>query len=65
TIVMAAMATGHILVQASGLSLKRLVRTLSKYCSFAIKVAGQTVHAQSPAPDDAQTIIDSLPQPSD
>ena len=65
TIVMAAMATGHVLEQASGLSLKRLIRTLKKYRSFTIKVAGQTVHAQSPVPAEVQNILDQLPRPSD
>lgn len=65
TIVMAAMATGHVLEQASGLSLKRLTRTLKKYRSSTIEVAGRTVHAQSPVPADVQNILDQLPQPSD
>ena len=65
TIVMAAMATGHVLEQASGLSLKRLIRTLKKYRSFTIEVAGQTVHAQSPVPAEVQNILDQLPRPSD
>ncbi|MFR9869007.1 transposase, partial [Corynebacterium striatum] len=42
TIVMAAMATGHVLEQASGLSLKRLVRTLKKYRTFTVEIAGHT-----------------------
>ncbi|MDK6591466.1 IS1634 family transposase, partial [Actinotignum timonense] len=41
TIVMVAMACGHVLEQATGVSLKRLVRTLKKYRSFTLEVGGQ------------------------
>lgn len=57
TVVMAAMAVGHLLEQRSGLSLKRLVRTLKKYRTFESQVAGHTVHAASPIPDDAAELI--------
>ncbi|WJY63745.1 Transposase DDE domain protein [Corynebacterium atrinae] len=65
TIVMAAMAVGHVLEQRSGLSLKRLVRTLKKYRSFTIEVAGQTVYAQSPVPAEVEEILAKLPRLSD
>uniref|UniRef100_UPI00358DC2DE IS1634 family transposase n=1 Tax=Corynebacterium cystitidis TaxID=35757 RepID=UPI00358DC2DE len=64
TIVMCAMAVGHVLEQTSGLSLKRLVRTLKKYRSFTINVAGQTIHAQTPIPTEIKHIIDKLPKMS-
>nr|WP_257160120.1 transposase [Corynebacterium cystitidis] len=64
TIVMCAMAVGHLLEQTSGLSLKRLVRTLKKYRSFTINVAGQTIHAQTPIPANIQEIINKLPKMS-
>nr|WP_257202904.1 IS1634 family transposase [Corynebacterium cystitidis] len=64
TIVMCAMAVGHLLEQTSGLSLKRLVRTLKKYRSFTINVAGQTIHAQTPIPTEIKHIIDKLPKMS-
>ncbi|MFS0024260.1 transposase, partial [Corynebacterium striatum] len=65
TIVMAAMATGHVLEQASGLSLKRLVRTLKKYRTFTVKIAGHTLHAQTDLPADIRELTEKLPQPSD
>jgi putative transposase len=34
SVVMAAMAVGHLLEERSGLSLKRLVRTLRRYWTF-------------------------------
>lgn len=60
SVVMAAMAVGHLLEQKSGLSLKRLVRTLKKYRTFEVKVAGQIVHAASPLPEDAAVLIKQL-----
>lgn len=63
TIVMTAMACGHVLEQASGLSLKRLVRTLRKYRSFTLSVHGQTVHAHTPVPDEIADLIGRLPKP--
>nr|BFF05836.1 IS1634-like element IS1549 family transposase [Brevibacterium otitidis]BFF07027.1 IS1634-like element IS1549 family transposase [Brevibacterium otitidis]BFF08183.1 IS1634-like element IS1549 family transposase [Brevibacterium otitidis] len=63
TIVMSAMACGHILEQATDLSLKRLVRTLKKYRSFTLDVAGHTIHATTPVPHNVQTIIQHLPKP--
>lgn len=60
TVVMAAMAVGHLLEQRSGLSLKRLVRTLRKYRTFELQVAGQTVHAASPVPGPVQELIDRI-----
>lgn len=64
TIVMCAMAVGHLLEQASGLSLKRLVRTLKKYRSLTITMADQTIHAQTPIPTHIQEIINKLPKTS-
>lgn len=63
TIVMTAMACGHILEQASGMSLKRLVRTLKKYRSITLDIDGQTIHARTPIPDDLAAIIEQLPKP--
>lgn len=60
TVVMAAMAIGHLLEQRSGLSLKRLVRTLKKYRTFEVQVAGHTVHAASQLPDYAAELIHRL-----
>lgn len=57
TVVMAAMAVGHLLEQRSRLSLKRLVRTLKRYRTFEVTIAGQTVHAASPIPPELVDLI--------
>ena len=57
SVVMAAMAVGHLLEERSGLSLKRLVRTLRKYRTFQVQVAGQTIHAASPVPTEVADLI--------
>ncbi|MBG9348241.1 transposase, partial [Corynebacterium belfantii] len=51
--------------EASGLSLKRLVRTLKKYRTFTVEIAGQTLHAQTDLPADIRELAEKLPQPSD
>ncbi|ERS57896.1 hypothetical protein HMPREF1257_00230 [Corynebacterium sp. KPL1814] len=60
SVVMAAMAVGHLLEERSGLSLKRLVRTLRRYQTFQVQVAGQTIHAASPVPDDVTELLGRL-----
>lgn len=60
SVVIAAMAVGHWLESTTGLSIKRLVRTLRKYRSFQIQVGGKTVHAASPLPEDVQDLIDRI-----
>lgn len=57
---MAAMAVGHGLEQASGLSLKRVVRTLRKYQAFTLEVAGQVVRAATPVPADVRQILEKI-----
>lgn len=57
TVVMAAMAVGHLLEERSGLSIKRLVRTLRKYRTFELQIAGQTIHAASPLPPEVTDLI--------
>ena len=49
TIVTAALAVAHEMVEYSGMSLKKLVRTLRRYRSFELKVNGQTIHATVPS----------------
>ena len=63
TVVMAAMAVGHLLEKRSGLSIKRLVRTLKRYRTFELTIAGHTVHAASPIPTDIAELIDRLNAP--
>ena len=60
TIVMAAMAVGHELETRTGLSLKRLVRTLKRYRTFELTVDGNTIHAATPLPDEVQNLIRRL-----
>lgn len=60
TVVMAAMAVGHLLEKRSGLSLKRLVRTLKRYRTFELAIAGQTVHAASPVPAEINELLTKL-----
>jgi len=60
TVVMAAMAVGHFLEQPSGLSLKRLVRTLKRYRTFELTIAGQPVHAASPMPAAIHELLTKL-----
>ncbi|QPK79285.1 IS1634 family transposase [Corynebacterium lizhenjunii] len=61
-VVMCAMACGHVLEQATGLSLKRLVRTLKKYRSITLNINGQTVYAHAPLPADVSELIEKLPK---
>ena len=60
---MAAMAVGHLLEKRSGLSIKRLVRTLKRYRTFELTIAGQTVHAASPVTTEIADLIDRLNAP--
>ena len=60
TIVMAAMAVGHELETRTGLSLKRLVRTLRGYRTFELTVGGNTIHAATPLPAEVQSLIQRL-----
>ncbi|WP_459251248.1 IS1634 family transposase [Tessaracoccus sp.] len=60
TIVMAAMAVGHELEHRTGLSLRRLVRTLKRYRTFELNINGHIVHAATPLPTDAQALIHRL-----
>ena len=62
TIVMAAMAVGCELETRSGLSLKRLVRTLKRYRTFRLDINGHTIHAAAPLPPDVQTLVQQLTQ---
>lgn len=59
-IVMVALAISKMIEEATGLSIKRAVRTLKKYRTFQIQVHGTTVHAATPLPDSVQKIVDSI-----
>ncbi|HMR50491.1 MAG TPA: IS1634 family transposase [Arachnia sp.] len=60
TIVMAAMAVGHELEHRSGLSLRRLVRTLKRYRTFELNINGHTIHAATPLPTDIRGLVRRL-----
>lgn len=62
-IVMAALAVSRMMEQASGLSIKRLVRTLKKYRTFELNVSGTTIHAATPLPPEVQSIVDAIINP--
>lgn len=62
TIVMAAMAVGHELEHHTGLSLRRLVRTLKRYRTFKVNVNGHIIHAATPLPPDVQNLIQQIAQ---
>ena len=63
TIVTAALAVAHEMVEYSGMSLKKLVRTLRRYRSFELEVNGQTIHATVPLPDNIQTLVNNILHP--
>ena len=60
TIVTAALAVAHEMVEYSGMSLKKLVRTLRRYRSFELEVNGQTIHATVPLPDNIHTLVNNI-----
>ena len=59
---MAAMAVGHELEHHTGLSLRRLVRTLKRYRTFKVNVNGHIIHAATPLPPDVQNLIQQIAQ---
>ena len=59
-VMVSAMTVGHLLVRRSGLSLKRLVRTLKRYRTFELAIAGQTVHAASPVAIEIHDLLAKL-----
>lgn len=62
-IVMAALAISKMMENATGETIKRLVRTLKKYRSFELTVAGRAIHAATPLPADTQAIVTKILQP--
>lgn len=60
TVVIAATAVGHLLEEHSGLSIRRLIRTLKKYRTYQIQIGGQTVHTASPLPAEATELIQRI-----
>lgn len=59
-VVIAALAISRIMETATGVTVKRLVRTLKKYRSFELLVGGKTVYAVTPLPEDVQARVDAI-----
>ena len=60
TIVFTALALARHLQQATGLSIKKLVTTLRPLREATITIAGHTIAAATPIPDDIQELIDRV-----
>ncbi len=60
TIVFAALAIARDLQNATGESIKKLVRTLRRIHTALIDIDGHTITAQTPPDDDAASILDTL-----
>ena len=63
SIVQAALVVGHELEHRSGLSLKRLVRTLRRYRSFNLAINNTTIHVAIPLPPETAELITKLEKP--
>nr|WP_144018384.1 IS1634 family transposase [Corynebacterium glutamicum] len=62
-VVIAALAVSRVMETATGLTVKRLVRTLKKYRSFELLVDGKTIHAATPLPEEVQGHVDAILKP--
>ena len=62
-IVMAALAVSRMMESATGLSIKRLVRTFKKYRSFELRVEDTTIHAATPLPAEVQNLVHAITGP--
>ena len=60
TIVFTALALARHLQQATGISIKKLVTTLRPLREATITIAGHTITATTPIPDDVQQLIDRV-----
>lgn len=60
TVVLAATAVGHVLEHASGLSLKRVVRTLRKYRVTTFSAGGREFCVHTPIPAEVRELVDRL-----
>lgn len=62
-IVMTALAISRMMETATGLSIKRVVRTLKKYRTFELNVGGTTIHAATPLPPEVQKLVEAIINP--
>ena len=60
TIVFAALAVARYLQNATGLSIKKIIRTLRPLQQITVRIAGHEHLAADPIPDTAQDILDAL-----
>jgi hypothetical protein len=65
TIVFAALAISRLVEARTGWSIKQFVRTARRYRTIEVQVAGQTITAADPLPDDLQTALNAIHQPRD
>jgi hypothetical protein len=60
TIVMAALAVSRWLEGVTGWSIKKLVQTLRRYRSIAVKTGDHILHAGTPLDDDARAVVNAI-----
>ena len=60
TIVMAALAVGRVVEQATDWSISRFIKTLRPCRTITIQAGGQTITAADPIPDDALHALNQL-----
>jgi len=63
TVVMAALAVAHHLQEATGISIKRIIRTLKPLQDVTINLNGHEITAQPQITPNADSILKSLPTP--
>lgn len=61
-IVTAALAIAHRLEQISGLSIKRLIRTLKRYRTYTINIGEHNIQAAIPIPQETTELINKIRQ---
>ena len=64
TIVFAALAIARYLQDATGLSIKKIVRTLRPLQQITVRIAGHEHHAADPITKPAREILNALGPPS-
>jgi len=63
TIVLAALAISRWIEDATGWSIRKVVKTLRRYRRIEITLGGQTIAAEEPLPDDIAKFIDQIRYP--
>lgn len=60
TVVFAALAVSRHLQNVTGVSIKKIVKTLRQVRSATVEINGQRLTLEPELPDDARTIIDKI-----